>query len=170
MISQGWKRRGVDLDRWIVTGHSNGGQGVWYALTHRSDKIIAATPFSGYLSIPGMLPSSSSRSGGRSPTVELAYVPYNMWHEASPKKMGLVMASLDSYKHELLVENLVGTPILQGHGELDDNVPTFHSRRMSLLVSNAGWQTKYHEFQGKGHWYGIRPSPLLVCEYLRLTA
>ena len=53
IITMGWEGLGVDLDRWVVSGHSNGGQGTWYALTHRSDKIIAATPLSGYLSIPG---------------------------------------------------------------------------------------------------------------------
>jgi len=52
--STGWKGPTADLDKWVVTGHSNGGQGTWYALTHRSDKIIAATPLSGYLSISGM--------------------------------------------------------------------------------------------------------------------
>ena len=31
------------------------GQGVWYALTHRPDKIIGASPVSGYSSIQGKL-------------------------------------------------------------------------------------------------------------------
>lgn len=53
MKSVDWEGEGVDLDKWVVTGHSNGGQGTWYALTHWSDKIIAATPLSGYLSIQG---------------------------------------------------------------------------------------------------------------------
>ena len=30
-----WMRQGVALDKWVVSGHSNGGQGAWYALTHR---------------------------------------------------------------------------------------------------------------------------------------
>jgi pimeloyl-ACP methyl ester carboxylesterase len=47
----GWKGPRVDVDRWIVTGHSNGGQGAWYALTHRPDNIVAAAPLSGYASI-----------------------------------------------------------------------------------------------------------------------
>jgi hypothetical protein len=33
-----WTRQGVALDRWVVSGHSNGGQGAWYALTHRQVK------------------------------------------------------------------------------------------------------------------------------------
>lgn len=75
-----------------------------------------------------------------------------MWHEADPKKMAVILASLNTYKHELLTENMVGTPILQQHGQEDDNVPAFHSRRMSQLVSEAGWETKYWEIPGKGHW------------------
>jgi len=34
------------------------GQGVWYALTHRPDKILAAAPVSGYSSIQGGDPLS----------------------------------------------------------------------------------------------------------------
>lgn len=75
-----------------------------------------------------------------------------MWHEADPKKSGLILAAMNSYRHELLVDNFVGTPIMQGHGQLDDNVPTFHSRRMRLLSHEAGWETKYIEFLGRGHW------------------
>lgn len=47
----GWQGPGVDINRLIVSGHSNGGQGTWYALTHHPDKIIAAAPVSGYASI-----------------------------------------------------------------------------------------------------------------------
>lgn len=75
-----------------------------------------------------------------------------MWREADPKKSGLIFAAMNSYRHELLVDNIVGTPILQGHGALDDNVPTFHSRRMQLLAHEAGWGTGYIEFPAQGHW------------------
>jgi hypothetical protein len=30
-----WARQGIDLEKWVVSGHSNGGQGTWYTLTHR---------------------------------------------------------------------------------------------------------------------------------------
>lgn len=134
MESVGWKRQGVDLERWVISGHSNGGQGAWYGLTHRNDKIIAAAPLSGYLSIP-------------------AYVPYNMWHEVDPRKMAMVFASLNTYRNELLVGNIVGTPVLQQHGQGDDNVPVFHSRRMSQLVCESDWETEYLEIPGQGHWW-----------------
>lgn len=51
----GWQGQGVDVNRWIVSGHSNGGQGTWYALTHRPDKVLAAAPVSGYASIQSKL-------------------------------------------------------------------------------------------------------------------
>ena len=75
-----------------------------------------------------------------------------MWHETDPKKSGLTLAAMNSYRHELLVDNYVGTPIMQGHGQLDDNVPAFHSRRMRLLSHEVGWETEYIEFPGREHW------------------
>lgn len=47
----GWKGPKADVKRWIMTGHSNGGQGTWYGLTHRPDRLVAAAPISGYASI-----------------------------------------------------------------------------------------------------------------------
>lgn len=46
-----WTGPEVELDRWIMIGHSNGGQGTWYGLTHRPDRMMAAAPISGYASI-----------------------------------------------------------------------------------------------------------------------
>ena len=82
-----------------------------------------------------------------------AYVPYNLWHESDPRLGTVVQTSLSSYRHELLAANLVGTPILQQHGRTDDNVPVYHSRRMSLLISQSGWTSKYVELPNKGHWF-----------------
>ena len=110
------------IDRWQVV------------FFYRNDKIIAAAPLSGYLSIP-------------------AYVPYHMWHEADPRKSTAVLASLSSYRHELLVPNMLGTPILQQHGQDDDNVPVYHSRRMHQLIGEADWTSQYAEIPGKGHWW-----------------
>lgn len=75
-----------------------------------------------------------------------------MWHEMDSKKAGLILAAMNSYRLELLVENIVGTPIRQGHGQLDENVQTFHSRRIHLLSEEAGWETEYTEYPGRGHW------------------
>lgn len=42
------------LDSWMVTGHSNGGQGVWYTMTHQPDSVFAGAPVAGYSSIQSM--------------------------------------------------------------------------------------------------------------------
>ena len=65
-----WAGPGVEVDKWFVSGHSNGGwlfasylhaelilaplgHGTWFILTHRPDIVMAATPVSGYSSIQG---------------------------------------------------------------------------------------------------------------------
>ncbi|KAI6889271.1 alpha/beta-hydrolase [Hortaea werneckii] len=130
----GWSGPGVDTGRWLVSGHSNGGQGAWYALTHRPDKIIAAAPVSGYSSIQN-------------------YVPYTFWRTMDPRKDTIIQASLNSYRHELLLENAKGIPVLQQHGSEDDNVPAHHSRLLSEMLEQAGVATEYHEMPGKPHWW-----------------
>ncbi|RMY68398.1 hypothetical protein D0863_07157 [Hortaea werneckii] len=146
----GWSGPGVDTDRWLVSGHSNGGQGAWYALTHRPDKIIAAAPVSGYSSIQN-------------------YVPYTFWRTTDPGKDAVIQASLNSYKHELLLENAQGIPILQQHGSEDDNVPPYHSRLLSELLEQADVATEYHEMPGKPHWWdGVMTTKSLQTFYHRI--
>jgi dipeptidyl aminopeptidase/acylaminoacyl peptidase len=45
-----WVGPGVLTRKWLVTGHSNGGQGTWHILTHQPDHVIAAAAVSGYVS------------------------------------------------------------------------------------------------------------------------
>jgi predicted esterase len=129
-----WTAPGVDTERWLVSGHSNGGQGVWYALTHRPDNIIVAAPVSGYSSIQN-------------------YVPYTFWQTADPGRTAVLQAALDSYRTELLLENTKGIPILQQHGSADDNVPAYHSRLLSQRLEQAGSGSDYVEMRGKPHWW-----------------
>jgi predicted esterase len=132
-----WEGPGVDVDHWIVAGHSNGGQGAWYALTHRLDKVVAAAPLSGYSSLQN-------------------YVPYDLWRIADPGTMAVVQSALLNYRHELLLENAKGIPILQQHGQKDDNVPPFHSRLLSQLIEQAGATSEYHEMPNEPHyWPGV---------------
>ncbi|KAK7533624.1 hypothetical protein IWX49DRAFT_94107 [Phyllosticta citricarpa] len=139
----GWAGPGVDTDRWLVAGHSNGGQGVWYTMTHRPDKIIAAAPVSGYLSIE-------------------KYVPYEFWAPMDPRKQSILRASLNSYRHEMLAENCKGIPILQQHGGRDTNVPNYHSRFMSQLLLQAGAPSTYVERPGEDHYHdGVMTTPSL---------
>ena len=132
-----WTGAGVNIDRWLVIGHSNGGQGTWHILTHRPEKVIAAAPLSGYSSIQN-------------------YVPYHFWQIAEPRKTAIVQASLESYRHELLLGNTKDIPILQQHGSVDDNVPAYHSRLMHQLLPQSGSESTYHEMEGKPHyWDGV---------------
>jgi predicted esterase len=132
-----WATIGVDVDRWLLAGHSNGGQGAWYLLTHHPDKVIAAAPLSGYTSIQN-------------------YVPYTFWRPADTGRTAIVQAALNGYKNELMLPNVQGIPILQQHGSSDDNVPPYHSRLMSQLIYEAGAESIYHEFPGKPHyWDGV---------------
>ncbi|KAM3422787.1 hypothetical protein BST61_g269 [Cercospora zeina] len=132
-----WEGPGVDVDNWLVTGHSNGGQGTYFALFHHPDKIIAAAPLSGYSSIQN-------------------YVPYTFWHIADPGRTAIVQASLNSYRHELLLSNAKGIPVLQQHGSADDNVPAYHSRFVHQLIQEAGVNSTYIEWPGYPHfWEGV---------------
>ncbi|KAF2165209.1 hypothetical protein M409DRAFT_24592 [Zasmidium cellare ATCC 36951] len=144
-----WKGPGVDENKWLVAGHSNGGQGTWYALTHRPDKIFAAAPISGYSSIQN-------------------YVPYTFSHVADPGRTAIKEAALLSYKHELLLSNAKGIPVLQQHGGADDNVPAYHSRLMSQLIQEAGADSQYFEVPGEGHyWDGVYTTEALTDFYER---
>ncbi|KAF2462360.1 hypothetical protein BDY21DRAFT_12635 [Lineolata rhizophorae] len=132
--STGWHGVGIDVDRWLVSGHSNGGQGTWYTLAHRPDKVFAAAPVSGYTSIQN-------------------YVPYSLWQPADPARTAIVSAALNSYRHEKLAENYKGIPVLQQHGEMDENVPAFHSRLMRKILSETEANSTYVELSGQGHWF-----------------
>ena len=132
-----WDGAGVDIDKWFVSGHSNGGQGAWYILTHRPDKVIAAAVVSAYSSIQN-------------------YVPYTFWHSAEPAKEHLVQAALLPYRHELLLENAKDIPVLQQHGSADDNVPVYNARLMSQRIHQTGADSHYFEVPGAGHyWNGV---------------
>jgi predicted esterase len=142
-----WRGVGVDIDRWVVVGHSNGGQGAWYTLSHRPDKVLAAAPVSGYASIQ-------------------KYVPYELWQPADPRRTAIISGSLNSYRHEMLMPNTRGVPIQQQHGEIDDNVPAYHSRFLAQQIHLAGATSSYSEIQGKKHWWDtIMKTPDLVDFY-----
>ncbi|PGH16555.1 hypothetical protein AJ79_01661 [Helicocarpus griseus UAMH5409] len=147
MEAVAWEGPGVTLGDWLMSGHSNGGQGTWFFLTHQPDKVIAAAPVSGYSSIEN-------------------YVPFTMWHDGQAAIASVIQTSRQSFKHELLMENFAGTPILQQHGSADDNVPAYHSRLLHQLIWENKWQSDYHELPGKGHWFdGVLVTPQLLDFY-----
>jgi predicted esterase len=129
-----WTGPGVDVDRWLISGHSNGGQGTWYVLTHRPDKIIAAAAVSAYSSIQN-------------------YVPYTWWHTADPGREAVIQAALLNYRHELLLENAQGIPVVQQHGSRDDNVPVYNGRLLHQRIQQAGADSVFFEVPGRNHYW-----------------
>ena len=88
-------------------------------------------------------------------TTNSAYVPYSFWVEADPRIECIIQNVLLDFRHELLKNNFQGIPVLQQHGGSDDNVPTFHGRRMHSLIQdgNISQENSYYEVPGEGHWY-----------------
>ena len=88
-----------------------------------------------------------------------------MYAEADPRVTVLLQNSMRSFRHELLISNFKGIPIMQQHGGADDNVPAFHSRRMNQLISqtNGDSDHQYVELEGKSHWFDgvMTTAPLL---------
>jgi dienelactone hydrolase len=134
MEAIGWDGPGVCTHKWLVTGHSNGGQGTWHFLTHQPDRVVAAAAVSGYLSIQ-------------------TYVPYSMWRQALPSLTAIVHQAMSSFRHELLTANMAGIPIIVQHGSSDENVPPYHSRLMNSLLGEIGADVNYVELPNHGHWF-----------------
>ncbi|KAL2802893.1 hypothetical protein BJX63DRAFT_440522 [Aspergillus granulosus] len=139
-----WNGPGILADNWIVIGHSNGGQGVWFLATHQPNNVVAAAPVSGYSSIE-------------------KYVSFNMWRDTEPLISAIIHRARSSFQHEILLGNTAGIPILQQHGSDDTNVPAYHSRLMHALLEITGWPSEYVELAGKGHWFDgvMTTGPLL---------
>ncbi|RDW93214.1 uncharacterized protein DSM5745_00536 [Aspergillus mulundensis] len=165
MKAVGWSGPGALVDDWMVIGHSNGGQGVWYLITHYPDNVFAAAPVSGYTSIESKPPNAIYPcSGARSDVAD--YVPYNMWRDSEPLISSILHQSRASYKHELLLANAAGIPILQQHGSQDTNVPAYHSRLMHALLEETDWLSEYVELPNAGHWFdGVMTTPPLLKFY-----
>ncbi|KAL3438002.1 hypothetical protein BDV09DRAFT_141138 [Aspergillus tetrazonus] len=143
----GWSGPGIMNDEWMVIGHSNGGQGVWFLTTHYPDNVFAAAPVSGYTSIEN-------------------YVSYNMWRDSEPLLSSILHQSRASFKHELLLANAVGIPIMQQHGSQDKNVPAHHSRLMHSLLEEVDWPSQYVELPNAGHWFdGVMTTSSLLKFY-----
>ncbi|KAG9297457.1 hypothetical protein G9A89_020858 [Geosiphon pyriformis] len=144
----------------LLAGHSNGGQGAWFILSHHPDLFIAGAPAAGYTKIQH-------------------YVPYywNSEFHIDPILKGILEASISEKNNDLYASNLVGIssnpnfnfigsntklvlkvgiPILARTGSDDDNVPPIHSRTMIRLInehSHNPHAAKIKEDQGKGHWF-----------------
>lgn len=98
--------------------------------------------------------------------VEPDYVPFNLWQPSSPAKRLLLEASLNTYSHQLLVENTKGIPIMIQHGGADDNVPAYHSRLMWKQLHQAESNAELSELPDAGHWFDdVMTTPGLAAFY-----
>lgn len=78
----------------------------------------------------------------------------------------MLSASLNGYRHELLLPNVHGIPIQQQHGEMDDNVPAYNSRLLAQQLVLSGANSSYNEVPGRYHWWNtVMTTPELVDFY-----
>jgi hypothetical protein len=69
------------------------------------------------------------------------------------------------------MENAKGIPILQQHGQIDDNVPAYNSRLLSQQLFQASTNSTYNEVPGQNHyWDGVMTTPPLQKFYREQTA
>ncbi|KAJ3283781.1 hypothetical protein HDU79_008768 [Rhizoclosmatium sp. JEL0117] len=140
---------GINPDKLVYSGHSNGGQGAWWMASHYPDRALAAMPASGYLKIQ-------------------FYTPYYMRvgdAYTDPVFRALMESSIAENDIDMYAANLAGIPILARTGGNDDNVPPLNTRRIVRLVNE--WNRDPHsvhlsEVYGQGHWFtGIMDDDIL---------
>ncbi|KAJ3326374.1 hypothetical protein HDU76_012977 [Blyttiomyces sp. JEL0837] len=131
---------GLDEKKILITGHSNGGQGAWWMTSHYPDMALAAIPASGYMKIE-------------------FYIPYYLrvgYAHTDPMLKGILESSIAENDIDLYTANMAGIPIMARTGEIDDNVPPLHTRRMVRLVNewnNNPESVEFSEVPRQGHWF-----------------
>lgn len=143
----------AEPNRLIYMGHSNGGQGAWWLLTHHPDNAIAAVPAAAYAKIQH-------------------YIPYYMhvgYSYCDPMLRGILESSISENDLDLHAPNAVGIPLLARVGSDDDNVPPLHSRRLVRLLNE--WERnpdsyRVSEAVGQGHWFDGVLSDQVVQEFI----
>ncbi|KAI1288890.1 hypothetical protein EDD11_009566, partial [Mortierella claussenii] len=153
-----------DPERLLMAGHSNGGQGAWYFMTHFPDKAIAATPAAGYVNIKqyvsflGWLSSSHTDAhlrGVGAKNTRRGICP----HAAKLGRanvQNLLESAIAEFDNDVHMPNTVGIPTLARTGSADDNVPPLHSRKMVRLGQENAHNlsdVRLSEIHGEGHWF-----------------
>ncbi|KAJ3009455.1 UNVERIFIED_CONTAM: hypothetical protein HDU68_002701 [Siphonaria sp. JEL0065] len=140
---------GIDPNKLVYSGHSNGGQGAWWMSSHYPDRALAAMPASGYLKIQ-------------------FYTPYYMRvgdAYTDPIFRAIMESSIAENDIDMYAANMAGIPILARTGGNDDNVPPLNTRRIVRLVNE--WNrdpnsVHISEVYGQGHWFtGIMNDDIL---------
>lgn len=137
----------IDTNRVYLTGHSMGGHGVWHiALTH-SDLFAAAAPEAGWSSFQIYIPWFLQKS----------------YLFAEPQQIGIRDMSLREDVTPNFIENALNLPIFIYQGGSDNDVPPVHARLFTQLLDELGYEYKYKELPGKGHWFEVDTVNHIVC-------
>jgi len=130
-------RYSIDDNRVYLTGHSMGGHGTWAVGLHHPDLFAAMAPSAGWTSFT-------------------LYVPYILRKGkifAPPELWNILERSLRAEQMPAFVENTLNLPVYVLQGEKDESVPSFHPRFMVQTMKKLGYEVKYKEVPGKGHWW-----------------
>ncbi|KAI9509953.1 hypothetical protein F5148DRAFT_672519 [Russula earlei] len=138
-MSPKWKAWAFTSNKVVIMGHSNGGQGTWYNASRHPDRVVAMIPAAGFIKAQAYVPLTQSRSN----------------HFVDPFLRAILESSFTPDDNDLFVSNLVDTPSLVIHGNIDGNVPPWHSRELISVLKtwSADAIVSYREEPGQGHWY-----------------
>lgn len=137
----------IDTNRIYLTGHSMGGHGVWHIGMTHPDIFAAIAPSAGWTSFQLYVPWFLQKS-------EL------FAHPDLIKYRDMVLRQDNPL---LFLENALNLPIYLLQGGADDNVPPIQARMFCKYLTNLGYDYKYNEVKGKGHWWNIDSTPGTDC-------
>lgn len=129
----------IDPDRVYLTGHSMGGHGVWQVGLAHPDLFAAMGPGAGWTSFELYIPWFLQKG--------------NIYGD--PFEVAVRNASLSEDATLNYVENAAGLPVFIFQGGADDNVPPVHARMFVGRLDELGYDYRYKEIPGKGHWWSI---------------
>jgi dienelactone hydrolase len=137
----------IDPDRVHLTGHSMGGHGTWYNAFTYPDLWATAAPSAGWTNFDLYVPTFLRQN------VMMGAPKANMiWNLAMREDNTLVLS-----------ENALNLPIYALEGGADDNVPPQQPRMMSELLTKRGYDIRYEEVPGMGHWWDLPDTPFVDC-------
>jgi len=146
-LEEAVKRFDIDENRIYLTGHSMGGHGVWNIGLQHPDQFAAIAPSAGWNSF------------------EL-YIPFFLRKDhtfASPKQRTIFERVRRANRSLVLMENALDLPIYVLQGSDDESVPPTHPRRAVKTLRRLGYEVKYNEVPGKGHWWREEGIPGTAC-------
>ena len=129
----------IDPDRVYLTGHSMGGHGVWQVGLAHPDLFAAMGPGAGWTSFELYIPWFLQKTNI-----------YGDPFKVAVRNAGLLEDATLNY-----VENAANLPVFIFQGGADDNVPPVHPRMFVGRLDDLGYEYRYKEIPGKGHWWTI---------------